>query len=68
MYDHSIPKPYKSYDTRWIAYKVKAMDIVLNNYGVYIKHLESLAHTDSQEIKQAEIVGEAKKKLFILMC
>ena len=37
------------------------MEIVLNNYGVYIKHLESLAHTDSQSLKPAEIVGEAKK-------
>ena len=42
MYDHSVPKPYKSYGTRWIAHKVKAMEIVLNNYGVYMKHLESL--------------------------
>ena len=47
-YDHSVPKPYKLYGTRWIAHKVKAMEIVLNNYGVYMKHLESLAHTDSQ--------------------
>ena len=61
MYEHSIPKSYKSYDTRWIAHKVKAMEIVLNNYGVYIKHLESLAHTDSQELKPAEIPSNAKK-------
>ena len=37
------------------------MEIVLNDYGVYIKHLESLAHTDSQALKRGEIVGEAKK-------
>ena len=61
MYDHSVPKTYKSYGTRWIAYKVKAMEIVLNNYQVYIKHLKSLAHPDSQALKRAEIVGEAKK-------
>ena len=60
-YDHPITKPYKSHGTRWIAHKVKAMEIVLNNYGVYIKHLESLAHTDSQALKQVEIVGEATK-------
>ena len=61
MYDHSIPKPYKLYGTRWIAHKAKAMEIVLNNYRVYIRHLESLAHTDTQAIKREEIVGEAKK-------
>ena len=32
MYDHSVPKPYKTYGTRLIANKVKAMEIVLNNY------------------------------------
>ena len=51
MHDHSISKLCKSYGTRWIAHKVKAMEIVLNNYEVYIKHLESLAHTDSQALK-----------------
>ena len=61
MYDYSIPKTYKSYDTRWIAQKVKAMEIVQNNHGVYIKHLESLAQTNSQALKSADIVGEAKK-------
>ena len=61
IYDQSVPKPYKSYGTRWIAHKIKAMENVLNNYGIYIKHLESLAHTDSQALKRAEIQGEAKK-------
>ncbi|XP_066915547.1 zinc finger protein 862-like [Clytia hemisphaerica] len=61
IYDESIPKPYKSYGTRWIAHKIKAMEIVLNNYGVYIQHLESLAQTDSQALKRAEIQGEVKK-------
>ena len=61
VYDNSIPKLYKSYGTGWIAHKVKAIETVLNNYGVYIKHLESLAHTDSQALKRAEIVGEEKK-------
>ena len=61
IYDQSVPKPYKSYGTRWIAHKLKAMEIVLNNYGIFIKHLESLAHTDSQALKRTEITGEAKK-------
>ena len=61
MYDQSIPKPYKSYGTRLTAHTVKAMEIVLNNYGIYIKYLESLANTNSQALKGAEIEGEAKK-------
>ena len=40
---------------------MKAMEIVLNNYGIYMKHLESLANTDSQALKRAEIEGEVKK-------
>ena len=62
MYDQSIPKLYKSYGTTWIAHEVKAMEIALNNNGIYIKHLESLANTDSQALKRAEIAGEVKSK------
>ena len=40
---------------------MKTMEIVLNNYGIYIKHLESLTISDSQALKRAEIEGEAKK-------
>lgn len=61
IYEQSVPKPYKSYGTRWISHKVQAMEVVLRNYGIYMKHLESLAHTDSQALKRAEIQGEAKK-------
>ena len=62
MYDQSIPKLYKSYGTTWIAHEVKAMEIALNNNGIYIKHLESLANTDSQALKRAEIAGEVKSE------
>ena len=53
MYNYSISKPYKLCGTRWIADIVKAMEIILYNHRVYIiteyiKHLESLAHTDSR--------------------
>ena len=61
IYEQSIPKPYKSYGTKWIAHKVKAIEIVVNNYCIYIKHLESLAKTNSQALKCAEIEREAKK-------
>lgn len=51
----------KSSGTRWIAHKVRSMEIILANYGVLIIHLESLAQTDSQALKRAELVGFAKK-------
>ena len=37
------------------------MERVLDNYRPYIAHLESLCHTDSQALKRAELVGQAKK-------
>ena len=37
------------------------MERVPDNYGPYIAHLESLCHTDSQALKRAELVGQAKK-------
>ena len=61
MFEKSVPKPAKVGGTRWIAHKFRAMVIVLQNYGIFIAHLESLAHTDSQSLKRAEIEGFAKK-------
>ena len=54
-------KPYKSYGTCWIYHKLKSMEIVLRNYGVFMQHLESLAQTNSQSLKRAELEGYAKK-------
>ena len=61
IYEKSVPKPAKVGGTRWIAHKFKAMAIVLENYGIFISHLESLAHTDAQSLKRAEIESFAKK-------
>ena len=61
IYEKSIPKPAKVGGTRWIAHKFRAMAIVLQNYGVFITHLESLAQTDSQALKKVEIEGFARK-------
>mgnify|MGYP002804370980 CR=1 FL=1 len=61
IYEKSIPKPAKVGGTRWIAHKFRAMAIALENYGAFVSHLESLAHTDSQSLKKAEIEGFAKK-------
>ena len=56
-----ISKPYKSYGTRWIAHKLKAVETVLQNYGVFMQHLESLGQSDSQALQRADLVGWAKK-------
>ena len=52
---------YKSYGTRWIYHKLKSMEIVLRSYGEFMQHLESVAQTDSQSLKWAELDGYAKK-------
>ena len=61
IYKKSIPKPAKVGGTCWIVHKFRPMAIVLKNYGIFISHLESLAHTDSQSLKRAEIEGFANK-------
>ena len=60
-YEKTITKPTKAHGTHWIDHKYRAMERVLDNYGPYTAHLESLCHTDSQALKRAELVGQAKK-------
>ena len=48
----------------------ESLNIVLQNYDVFITHLESLAKTDSQDIKRAGFVNKwwyAKFPLYISM-
>ena len=54
IYKKSIPKPAKVGGTCWIVHKFRAMAIVLENYGIFISHLESLAHTDSQSLESRD--------------
>ena len=56
-WEKSVPKPSKSYGTRWIDHKLTSMKIMLENYGAYISHVESLSQTDSQALKRAELKG-----------
>ena len=60
-YEKAIPKPTNANGTRWIDHKMQAMKIVLENYGVFISHVESLSQTDSQASKRAELKGYLKK-------
>ena len=59
--DEVVPEPKKPYGTRWIDHKYKAVEIVLQNYGPYLPHVESHAQTDSQPLKRAELKGYVKK-------
>ena len=52
-----MSKPSKSYSTHWIDYTLSSMKIMLENYGAYISHVESLSQTDSQALKRAELKG-----------
>ena len=56
-WENLVPKPSKSYGTRWIDHKLTSMKIMLENYGAYISHVESLSQTDSQALKRAELKG-----------
>ena len=63
IFEKTGQKPSKSIGTRWIAHKVRAMEIILANYDSFGAHIECLSQTDSQALKQAEIEGLAKKWL-----
>ena len=49
-------KPKRACGTRWISFKLEALRLVLDKFGVYMMHLENLA----QEAN-AEIVGYLRK-------
>ena len=59
--EESVPKPNKACGTRWIDHKYSAMKNVLDNYGIYIAHIEELCITDSQPEKRAELEGYLKR-------
>ena len=56
-WEQSITKPTKPYGTRWIDHKIRAMKVALDNYGLFISHIESLSSTDSQATRRAELRG-----------
>ena len=50
MFENSVPKPAKTNHAKWIGHKYHPI-----YYGTFITCLESLAHADSQALKQNEI-------------
>ena len=55
--EKSLPKPSKNHGTRWIDHKLKSMQIVIENYGVFLAHVESLSQTGSQAQKRSALKG-----------
>ena len=53
-WEKSVPKPSKNHGTHWIDQKLKSMQIV-ENYGVFLAHVESLSQTNSQAQKLSEL-------------
>ena len=47
-------KPKRSSGTRWISFKLSALRLVLDKYGVYMQHLEDLIADDSTNSKDGE--------------
>lgn len=41
-YQETVDKPVKTNGTRWIDHKVRATKVFLENYGIYIQHLEQV--------------------------
>lgn len=54
-FEEGSVKPKHASGTRWIAFKLSALRIVLDKYGVYMQHLENLSSdkevTDCQKLK-----------------
>ena len=42
-FDEGWLKPLRASGTRWIAYKVEAMKLVLDKYGLFINHLKQMS-------------------------
>lgn len=42
-YEESVDKPVKASGTRWIDHKVRAVTVFLENYGLYMQHLEQVS-------------------------
>jgi hypothetical protein len=45
-------RPKKASGTRWIAHKTRALDIIIDKYGILMQHLESLSQDKSYPTKE----------------
>lgn len=66
-------KPKRSSGTRWISHKLAALKILVDKFGIFIQHLETLSCDKSvKSADQAKFKGYVKKwksgKLFVYCC
>ena len=45
IFEKTVQKPSKSTGTCWLAHKVRTMEIILTNYGIFMAHIKSLSQT-----------------------
>ena len=45
IFEKTVQKPSKSTGTCWLAQKVRTMEIILTNYGIFMAHIKSLSQT-----------------------
>ena len=60
MYGSSV-KPLKGSLTRWMDYKICAMECVIEKLGLYEKHLNNCMVTNQNSTAHATVEGKLKK-------
>ena len=45
IFEKTVQKPSKSTGTCWLAQKVRTMEIILTNCGIFMAHIKSLSQT-----------------------
>ena len=51
-YDKLLPKLTEYKGTKWIDHKHKSLEVLYENYGIFIVHLESLEQTGSKFLNE----------------
>ena len=60
MYGSSV-KPLKGSVTRWMDYKIRAMERVIEKLSLYVEHLNSCMATTKNLTARATVEGKLKK-------
>ena len=60
MYGSSV-KPLKGSVTRWMDYKIRSMDRVIEKLGLYVEHLNSCMATTKNSTARATVEDKLKK-------
>lgn len=66
-------KPKRASGTRWILHKVRALKLLVDKFGIYMQHLESLSCDNSvKKTDQTKLKGYLRKwktgKMFVYSC